>query len=496
MILYIGIYNTITIDIMEVITMESIWQQRVKDATEQTIKGSILAGFNTNVDAVVHCNGVNVEKLFEDPEVSLAKVNSLDVEQIHTIKEKNEFVAILKDCLGKGKSFYIILENMDLLDWLEQSFANRQELMGGQAGIIANQMAALNARSMVYTALLSQHQASMFFPEVLYPVCNGKLDLVPVQKASRKNDPIKINWIFEYGKDIEFNFGGEKIVTPRANRVILATRPPGAVMSFVGDVAEHLTELGSKIDVAFMAGYHYATTEQPDFESYLADITDSIAKLKSGNKHIRLHYEYVPMKDEQAEKRILTTVGNQFQSFGINENEIQRVLKGFGFISEIEQIDQDERAFSLYQGAKRLMEQLNFSRIQVHNLGYYVVILKKPYPVDPQRVRQSCLFGSAVNAIKAKYGGYVKRQQIAEVKNFKLSDIGYQQLKSFYQEALSHGLDINEDFCEQGILECDDHYLLVVPAHVIPNPVSTVGMGDTISSSSYACEYTGIFAEC
>ncbi|NLK07989.1 MAG: hypothetical protein GX316_04735, partial [Firmicutes bacterium] len=32
------------------------------------------------------------------------------------------------------------------------------------------------------------------------------------------------------------------------------------------------------------------------------------------------------------------------------------------------------------------------------------------------------------------------------------------------------------------------HYLLLTPAHIVANPVSTVGMGDTISSSSYATE--------
>ena len=476
-------------------TMESVWERRVEVAVEQSIAGTVFAGFNTNVDAVVHCNSTSIAELLNDPDISMTAVNELDVNQIHTLNEKNEFVAILKDCLGKGKSFYIVLENTSLLDWLDQKFPKRQELMGGQAGIIANQMAALKAKPVVYTSLLSPKQASMFFPEVLYPVFDGKLELVPTYQAGRLDDSVKINWIFEYAKNIEFDFGGEKIVTPRANRVILATRPAGIEMGFTGDVVKHLPELGSKIDVAFMAGYHYAPVEQPALNEYLSSITSSIQQLKRGNENIRLHYEYVPMKDKHAEKQVLNTVAAEFQSFGINENEIYRLLKSLGYTKESKEIKENERAFALYQGALRILEQLAFSRIHVHNLGYYVVVLKKPYPVNPETVRKCCLFGSAVNAIKAKYGGYVQKSQVSEAAAYGLSNIGYKQLRSFYQEAKSLGLNIPDNFCREGIWERDDHFVLIIPAHVMPNPVSTVGMGDTISSSSYASEYIGVLAD-
>ena len=45
---------------------------------------------------------------------------------------------------------------------------------------------------------------------------------------------------------------------------------------------------------------------------------------------------------------------------------------------EVDELKTNERAFALYKGALRVMEQLAFERIQVHNLGYYVLVLKKP----------------------------------------------------------------------------------------------------------------------
>ena len=474
--------------------METVWQRRVESAVNKSIRCSVFAGFNTNVDAVVHCSGESIARLIQDPDVSLDAANALDVSQIETIKEKNEFVAVLKDALGKGKSFYIVLENLDLLEWLDEIFANRQELMGGQAGIIANQMAALEAQTIVYTSLLSKKQASLFFPEVLYPVFDEEVRLIPVHQAYKPDDQLKINWIFEYAKGIELDFGGEKVVTPRANRVILATRPPGVVMGFAGELHDHLPELGGNIDVAFLAGYHYAPSEEPSLTEYLDEITNSIRMLKAGNPNLRLHYEYVPMADQVAEKRVLATISKGFDSFGINENEIRRVLTGFGYTEECKDIVENERAFSLYRGALRLMEQLHFSRFHVHNLGYYVLVLKKPYPVAPEVVRDCCLFGSSVNAIKAKCGGYVTKAQLAEAASFGLSDLGLRQLRLFYEEAKQLGLDIPDSFSEEGIWDHGGCYVLVVPAHVIPNPVSTVGMGDTISSSCYASEYASVLA--
>ena len=132
--------------------------------------------------------------------------------------------------------------------------------------------------------------------------------------------------------------------------------------------------------------------------------------------------------------------------------------------------------------------ELKVPRIQLHNLGYYVVVLMKPYDVDPALVRQACLFASAVNGVKAKQGGAVPLEDVAQMADYPLSDIGMEQLKAFVSEAKSLGLPVTDEMLDTGIMEMDDHWLLIVPAHVIPNPVSTVGMGDTVSSSAYAAE--------
>ncbi len=469
-----------------------VWQSYLQEACSQGLKIRTFAAFNTNVDVVAHITTEKVQRLLAaNPDIDMQVVQTRSIDEVTVIRSKEDFLVVLKSMLEQGKSFHIVLEGRELMDWLDEQFAGESERMGGQAGIIANQMAALGADAIAYTALLSEKQSSLFDERVTTPVVKDGFGLAPIREAARAEDETKINWIFEYGKGVEIDFGFTKVTTPRANRVIVATRPAGAVMSFQEPVVSELSQLGAAMDVAFMAGYHYVEKQNADGRSYdefMNDTINHLRVLKSMNPDLKLHYEYVPMKYAEMEGETLLKVASEIKSFGINENEIKRVLPEFGFEAETKAIAEDERAYSLYMGGLRLLEKMQVDRVQLHNLGYYVLLLRKSYSVSPEKIRQACLFASGVNAMKARYGGYPDMEKVTEAKDIQLSDIGYTQLEGFAKEmATKHGLDADK-FMETGWADMGDHIVMVVPAHVVPNPVSTVGMGDTISSSSFAME--------
>ncbi len=84
-------------------------------------------------------------------------------------------------------------------------------------------------------------------------------------------------------------------------------------------------------------------------------------------------------------------------------------------------------------------------------------------------------------------------EKLAEAGEIILSEVGLRQLRTFGgDEMRNHGFYVPANFEEEGILELDDHFVLIVPAHIVPNPVSTVGMGDTISSSAFAYEWSHV----
>ena len=145
--------------------MQTVWQNRVRAAVRNNISAHTLAAFNTNVDVVVHLRQDRLEPLLASSRIDLQEVEGLLNREIPSVSSANGFLAVLMRALREGKSVHIVLRDMAMLDWLEEVFPERAESMGGQAGIIANQMSALGAHSLVYTALLSPKQASMFFPE-------------------------------------------------------------------------------------------------------------------------------------------------------------------------------------------------------------------------------------------------------------------------------------------------------------------------------------------
>lgn len=459
------------------------WQTWIFEGVEKPLGTRTLACFNANVDVVAHLEPSVVHNLLQAVTEEFGPLPEV-APNATSVRSVGEFLSLLKESLAQGKSTYAVLEDLSVLGWFDRFFSDARRAMGGQAGIIGNQMAALGAHSTVYVPALAPAQADMFRPEVKVPVVReGRLELVPAREAASPDDVLKVNWIFEYAAGLDFDFGTETVRTPRANRVIIATRPAGLEMSFCGEVCECIDELGRKADVAFMAGYHYAKPE--DFEEYLAKVTAQLETLGAGNPDLRIHYEYVPAKHASIETTLLREICSRVNSFGINEHEIVRVLSLFGLEDAARAIDDDESAVSLYRGALALLRKLGVERIQLHNLGYYVIVLSKPYGTAPQLVREAALYGSTVNAAKAKYGGVVDVDQVQSMREWPLSDIGFTQLEKF---AASDEVRAALKQVDEGIWEAEDHWALVVPAHVVPDPVSTVGMGDTISSSSYARE--------
>lgn len=470
--------------------LSAAWTKLVQKAVSQNITSRMFTAFNTNVDVVVHVNNENLNRILEqNPDIKANNLVEDFSRQADVIDTPEHFLATILGAMQNGKSLYAITSCNGFLGWLEESFPEAKEILGGQAGIVANQMSSLDATAVVYSRLLPPKQASLFRDEVLAPkIENDTLVLDSVKNVARKSDQCKINWIFEYAKGITITLGDITVTTPRANRVILATRPENAIMSFPDEMMPHLPELGKQVDLAFMAGYHYISEENPDgrcYKDFLDKAIEEIELLRKYNPDLAFHYEYVPMKARGLEAETLSRIGDAIESFGINENEIKLVLDDFNFQEEKQALEASERAYTLYKAALPIFRKMNLKRLHVHNLGYYVVIISKSYHISPERCREACLYASSVNALKALYGGFATKDKLHEAGEVALSDIGFKQLLGIKEE-----MGLSDEFLETGIYEGDDHYLLVVPAHVIPNPVSTVGMGDTISSTSFALEYS------
>ncbi|NLJ79975.1 MAG: hypothetical protein GX335_03005 [Firmicutes bacterium] len=487
---------------MKDLSIKQAWQTHLESAIGLSWNGTTFSGFNANVDIVVSLTPQVVRNLISsNPSLNPAKIQKRLTDPLKSVRSPEDFIALLLEGLRGGKSLFVICETPPLMNWLKKMFPETEHKLGGQAGIISNQMSFLGARSLLYSPILSPQQAAVMNPGILYPsVQENRLHLQPLHSCVKADDPTHSPWVFEYRKNECYDLGFMKIITPRANRIILASKIPNLGLNFAPKLKPHLTELGVECQVGFVAGYHLGGPEPENpyaRRKYFQESLNALRLFRSKNPALKIHLEYVPAKEREMELEMLSTITQQIDSFGINEIEIAKVLDSFGFQKLAQEIRENERAYALYEGAYALKEKLGVERIHVHNLGYYVLVLSKPYPSPLEKVRQACLFGSAVNARKALHGGFVTLEELPEAAIVPLSSLGFQQLQVFakeLQEKRAHTLDLSQ-FMNTGIAELDDHYVILVPAQVVADPVITVGMGDTISSASYATEIIGIKGE-
>ena len=156
-----------------------------------------------------------------------------------------------------------------------------------------------------------------------------------------------------------------------------------------------------------------------------------------------------------------------------------------GFAKEAEQIRREENAWTLFQGAAKAFEKLGLKRLHLHNLGYHLLLLSKPYAVPPEKVVDAVLYSSVAATSKAILGRQISAEELHVSLKTPLSQIGFAQMALFAQKS---GMKDAAQFLETGIWDAGKFFVLVVPGQYAHAPASTVGLGDVVSSCSLLAE--------
>jgi ADP-dependent phosphofructokinase/glucokinase len=465
----------------------STWEQKFAQ-TKKIKLAKALTAFNSNVDYVVlglH-HAEKASSMLTHEEVSFAK-KKVDAEP-KEIKGMRDFYWALLHCVKTGKALHLPADS-EVFEWLEKAFTPSEKRIGGQAGIMANQLSAFHDFVLTYSSLLSPFQAGFFDKNVCFPVLKGKkLICLQAKKAARVEHATKINWIFEFKANESLNFGGEVFTAPRSNRLIVSS-----LTHYLPVFSEHfnLQEVGKVVDVAFLAGFQQLHFDK-NFNQTLEKIKKQIKLLKSKNEKLFVHWEYVPIDDKEIGRKVLKALGPSVDGMGLNEVELAEVLNLLGCSTEADRIKKNENSYTLYKGAKKLLDVLKLQRVHVHSFGFQILVLKNPYPIPLEKCRDSLIFSSIVAALKASKGtGFVTKTEVAS-HSLLPSASGLNQLR-----ALEGGLDEERmkrhssferrALLESGVFELKDHYVICVPAPIVHSK-STVGLGDVITSTALAAE--------
>ncbi len=377
--------------------LKTQWSNRLQDAVKSIrLDGKrVFCAYNALVDYAEFVNPKLVSQLVAksggEKEIWLSSFRELD-----HVENGYEFLSALVHSMREGKAMHFVCKNPLLFEWFNKVFAGPdKKRIGGQAGIIANQLCELGVNAVVWTPRLSRHLAELFHSaRVRGPVAKGKrLEFLTALGAHEKGVGTKVNWIFEFKANDALEVDGKRVVAPRANRLIIASEAK-IIPTFSDQLVPLLPQLGKSVQAAVMAGYHYldpvCAESGKTCKYYLDREKNNIRAMKSKNKGLVIHYEYVPIPHPEVEKQIISAIVAEIDSLGMNEVEARELLERFGYKKEAARIYRFENAFTLYLGAAKLLKKLRLKRLHIHNLGYHLVLLKKPCRVPPERVRDAC----------------------------------------------------------------------------------------------------------
>ncbi len=442
---------------------------------DEARKLSIYTAYNTNVDAITYLNGETVQRLIN--EFGAEAVKKRMDEYPRQINEPLDFVARLVHALKTGKPMAVPLVNEELHTWFDSHFKYDVERMGGQAGIIANLLASLDFnRVLVYTPHLARKQAMMFVdrPNLFYPVVeDGKLVFKHPYEAYREGDPIKVNRIFEFRAGTTFKLGNETVTVPFSGRFIVSARFESIRIYTEPELKPFLPEIGERVDGAILSGYQgikLRYSDGKDANHYLREAKKDILLLKR-EKDVKVHLEFASIQNRELRKKVIYNLFPLVDSVGMDEAEIAHVLNALGYSKLADRIFTYNRIEDTVLGGKILIDEMNLEILQIHTIYYIMYITHADNPLNEDELRSSLELATTLAAARASLG------EIRSPEDFRVG------LKVPYNE---RGEYVKLRFEEaKRRLRTREYKVVIIPTRLVKNPVSTVGLGDTISAGAF-----------
>lgn len=433
----------------------------------------LFVAYNANVDALVRVDA-DLEAYLERPED--VPGDALPPDRLASTRD---LATAITHSMAAGEGDEISM-TPELAARMETELVPERKQMGGQAGIMTNLLSALGAAPVIYTYLLSETQQSMFErPDaVRYPLVEkGLVRFVPVERATN-TDRTKINWIFEFETGAEL-FG----VRAAANtRFIAASRPPEFDLT-ADDLDPVIDQVGAAVDGALLAGYHNLTRENIDaeYEEVHRHARQVIRRLRS-DREVPVHIEYAVTHDDDLRRSFTDSILPEADVIGIDAHELR--LLGRDLDIELATDGAERREDERWEGAildhhrvlTAVRERLGVPCIRMHAMDYHLAVLDDYLPAGA--VERGLQFAAVNAAAKASTGRITGPEDLERGLEYDPSAAGRDAITSLAAELGASADD--------GVLRTPS--VVACPNRVVADPASTVGIGDIVSSASFALE--------
>jgi ADP-dependent phosphofructokinase/glucokinase len=396
---------------------------------------NVICCCNVNIDSVCAVGGAKITEYIEKNNLS-TEIKHLVENPPNRINSISDLLAILLIHIEKGTGGEFLVETPDAIpESAIQSLLTDEPVLrlGGNAGIAADALSNLGASLVIPSvACPSRKQVDLFSGErIRIPVYkDGAISLLkPGDAVSCEEDAL--HYVFDFKKGDKVTLCGKTISVPNNNRII-ATYDPKNISLYIDDAfmdysLAHIKEM----DGALISGFHLLRNTYPDGSTYI-DISDVV------------------------------------DSIGMNEEEF---LKS----------DADTSARNIIERSVKSIDELGISRLCIHTRDFIVSVFDPAY-IDARSEIDALNFGASASGALAIAGHADIASAHAAIMNLQPNDAGVRECSSVQE--YFHG-----EHVDGGVhLQLNGYTVCVAPSLHCESPVTTVGMGDTMTAGVFLRE--------
>ncbi|WMW25834.1 ADP-dependent glucokinase/phosphofructokinase [Methanolobus sediminis] len=461
---------------------------------------NILCAYNANIDSIYHIDGSELScmigKLESEDSAFSDSLQKKLISLPGSISSKSDFLAGLITCMHAGSGAEWMISDSSVFEWIKKTFIDGSFMrMGGNMGIMSNVLSELGASRVVpNVASLSKLQLSFFSTNAIYHPFEGKLykssELVNLLPENN-NNPELIHFVFDFRKGDVVSFSGQDFTVPRENRFIATYDPLNFELHMDEEFRNYSLKHVSEMDGAIISGYHMLhenkkSSSQDDSgnssSSCKEKLDNSLKQLQSWKnirKDLHIHVEFGHFSSNDIALYAFSKLSPIVDRIGMNEDELA-MLAGLSGINPGPILEMNSVAIA--DAAISLCSDSGLCRMLIHTREFVVSVscMKND---DPEIIIEAMNFGAGCAAAFACSGKLADRNKLLEI----ASDIPESEFGKKECSRLAQHIE-DKWKCSTVCGSHDSYQVTIVPTRICDEPVSTVGLGDTISAAIFLRE--------
>lgn len=277
-------------------------------------------------------------------------------------------------------------------------------------------------------------------------------------------------------------FGDISFTVPRENRFIATYDIVNMSLLVNPFFEEYAMQHAGEMDGLLISGFHMMLEKYPDGSTYMDKLDKVLGQIKmwsSMNDNLSIHVEFGHFTNKDMALQVFFRISPLVGSIGMNEDELAMLVSMHEVnAAKILQMD----ALSIVKAAKRSLLACGLRKMIVHTREYILSISRQTY-LAPEAQLEAMNFGVACAGIFAASGQLHARDKLGAMSlGLRESEFSRAQMQQFIEVTAA------DRYGRGAAGMYDGHQVCILPTLLSDNPISTVGLGDTVTASMFLRE--------